>query len=187
MNEHTQQLIGQALTIRWGTSRGRNSYGYTTCSLRDDTGKRRAMCNGGGYDLRGTVIGNWIASEFPAELVALTPEIAKSLGGLTYHNPNYDPGKAVIGKDCHNRTMGGADGKTVEQAEADGESLGLERYQAFYGASSPIPTDMHTIPLLDGGCGESAMMKVLRALGLSLHQTKNTSTYDVYTIAPEIN
>lgn len=180
--EHIQQLIGQTLTIRWGTSRARDSYGYRTCSLRDDTGKRRAMCNGGGYDLRGTVIGDWIASEFPKELNQLSPADAKELYGLTFHDPNYDPGKAVIGQDCHDRTMGGATGKTVSQAEADGESLGLERYQAFYQASSPFPTERHTIPLIDGACGESAMFRILQSLGLTLRQGMDNRTYDVYTI-----
>jgi hypothetical protein len=59
------------LNIKWGTSRGASTYGYTTCSLRDQRGNRRAYCNGGGYDMRGTVFGDWLAEEYQQKLSAL--------------------------------------------------------------------------------------------------------------------
>lgn len=71
VSENIRRHIGESLTIRWGTSRGRDSYGYTTCSLRNHRGERVAACNGGGYDMMGTVIGNWLAATFPTELCAL--------------------------------------------------------------------------------------------------------------------
>lgn len=74
LSENARRHIGETLTIRWGTSRGADSYGYTTCSLRNHRGERVAACNGGGYDMRGTVIGNWIAATFPKELRALRSE-----------------------------------------------------------------------------------------------------------------
>lgn len=74
LTENQRRHIGESLTIRWGTSRGVNSYGYTTCSLRNQRGQRVAYCNGGGYDMRGTVIGNWIAATFPKELCAIRPD-----------------------------------------------------------------------------------------------------------------
>jgi hypothetical protein len=188
--ENIRPHIGETITIRWGTSRGQNSYGYTTCSLRNDRGQKIAACNGGGYDLKGTVLGDWIAKTFAKELMALRlEEMPKehSLGrqgfyGLTYHNPNFNPGKAVIGKDCDDRTMGGSEGQTVEQAEAAGKSMGLDRYQAFYCDSSPIPTKVHTIPLIDGAVGESSVLRILNALGLSLRRVRNSSKLDVYAI-----
>jgi hypothetical protein len=89
--------------------------------------------------------------------------------GLTFHDPDYNPGKAIIGKDAVDRTMGkGSDGKTVEEAEAAGESLGLERYQAFYSASSRVPTKTHKVPLIDGGCGFSSVEKIMEAIDLHL-------------------
>lgn len=74
LTENARRHIGESLTIRWGTSRGRDTYGYTTCSLRNNRGERIASCNGGGYDMRGTVIGHWIAATFPNELRAIKPE-----------------------------------------------------------------------------------------------------------------
>lgn len=72
--ENIRRHLGESLTIKWGTSRGRDTYGYTTCTLRNKRGDKVAGCNGGGYDMRGTVIGNWVAATFPNELLALKPE-----------------------------------------------------------------------------------------------------------------
>lgn len=88
--------------------------------------------------------------------------------GLTFHDPDYDPGKAVVGKDCHNRSLGGEDGKTVEQLEAEGKTVGLERYQAFYSASSKTPSKRHRIPLIDGACGISSVESIMKAIGLTM-------------------
>jgi hypothetical protein len=259
LTENQRRHLGESITIRWGTSRGQDTYGYTTCSLRNQRGKRVAACNGGGYDMRGTVLGNWIARTFANELCALTPaqmdpqshwqpkharqcdgkcaedyraaftnavagEINTVAGetpepaplpdlpddcfecpvckgatrasrdgkridegryfyGLTFHDPDYDPGKAVIGKDCSDRTFSGqSNGKTVEQAEKDGDTVGLERYQAFYSASSKVPTERHRIPLIDGACGVSSVMRILNAIGLSLEKVHDSSKLDIYVI-----
>jgi hypothetical protein len=172
--ENIRRHIGETLTIRWGTSRGVNTYGYTTCSLRNQRGERVAACNGGGYDMRGTVLGNWIAATFPKELCALRSDgkridDGRSFYGLRFYDPNYDPGKAVVGKDCSDRTLvkpdESSEGKTVEQVEAEGVSFGLERLQAFYGATAPHSTERHTRPTIDGACGESSVMEILRASG----------------------
>jgi hypothetical protein len=249
--ENIRRHLGETLTIRWGTSKGRDTYGYTTCSLRNQRGKRVAACNGGGYDMRGTVIGNWLAATFPNELRALKPEdmpknshwqpdrtrvcngqckvehdklmmaaieadeIEKALlprlpedawtcpkcggptrssgdgkriddgnyfYGLHFYDPNYDPGKAVVGQDVSNRTIGGENGKTVEQLEADGKSFGLERLQAFYKQTAPHSTERHIQPTIDGACGESSVMNILNAIGLTLRKVHSSSKLDVYSI-----
>jgi hypothetical protein len=194
------------LEFRWTVSRGRDSYGYNICSLYVD-GRKVSSCNGGGYDMQGTALGNWIAKAYADRLLALQPadmpeqshwEPAKNAKrfndgkrvsdgryfyGLTYHDPNYDPGKAVVGKDTSDRTMGGTEGETVEQAEAAGKSLGLERYQAFYSASSKVPTDRHTVPLIDGACGISSVQSIMKAIGLELQYVPTRSRRDsVYTL-----
>ena len=187
LTENARRHVGESLTIRWGTSRGRDTYGYTTCSLRNHRGKRIAACNAGGYDMAGTVIGEWVALTFAKELRRLkfSPDCQgkPEFHGLSYHDPHYDPGQALTGTDCADRTLGkGAKSKTVAQAEADGESLGLERYQAFYAASSPTPTKRHTVPLIHGACGLSSVLTILRAIGLSLKKVVGTCKLDVYVI-----
>jgi len=138
-----------------------------------------AACNGGGYDLKGTVIGDWVATTFPKELNKLPLDAfpkrkdGPELYGLTFHDPNYDPGKAPSNYE---------EGMTVAEAEATGKCVGLERYQAVYAASSPVPTKRHTIPSIDGACGVSCVLRILRAIGLDLHQVASTSKLDVYTI-----
>lgn len=256
-------LIGEkmhTLYIKWGTSRGRDTYGYTTCTLSEN-GRKITGCNGGGYDMRGTVFGNWLASAYRDRLLKLKakdmpanshwepdyqafvcracsvkrltawdgvgappePVTAQSekplhadgfewpkcpecgedmdrdngagkrvndgrhLYGLTFHDPNYDPSKAVIGKDCSDRTLGkGAKGKTVEQAEDAGESFGLERYQAIYSASSKVPTKRHTIPSIDGACGFDSVRKIAEAIGLSVRTLDAGKKMDIIEVADAV-
>jgi len=232
------------LIIKWGTSRGRDTYGYNTCSLSEN-GHRRAACNGGGYDMLGTVFGHWLASTYRERLNALPasafppqshwepdhsayicraciserisaelepvtlthqgdewptcPECGEAMSrdnhagqriedpprlyGLTFHDPNYDPGQARIGKDCTDRTIGkGSGGKTVAEAEAAGESFGLERYQASYSASSPVPTERHTYPSIDGACGFSSVERIANALGLTVQLVDAGKKRDVIIV-----
>jgi hypothetical protein len=178
--------MDKVLEFKWGVSKGRDTYGYNICSLYVDGQKVASTC-GGGYDMEGTVLGNWIARAFNDELLKLemptytiNREEARGFYGLSFHDPNFDPGKAkppygppVFGKE-------GDEEKTIEELEAENKSLGLERYQAFYAASSPVPTERHTVPLLDGACGKSEMLKVLAALGYFLQfisERKNNSTW----------
>ena len=258
LSENAKNWVGRGVNIKWGVSRGQASYGYTTVALRDDRDKKWAACNGGGYDMRGTVVGSWIAQAFASDLCKIketdmpensywkpddtllcpackdagyekylealrdcddacletlskkykAPRYSKdiekcpvcgvglvssrdgetiqsghSFYGLCFADPNYDPGKALVGKDCDDRTMGqGSEGKTVEEAEAAGESLGLERYQAFYKETSKFATKRHTVPCLDGACGLSCMLDVFKAIGLGLHKVASASKLDVYTI-----
>ena len=173
------------LSFRWTVSRARNTAFYNICTLWVD-GKRDASCIGGGYDMRGTVLGSWIARRFADRLLKLKEadmpaqhewkdgqrvEKGHYFYGLTFHDPNYDPGKAIIGKDADDRTLGGgSEGKTVEQAEKEGTSFGLERYQALYAASSKVPTDRHTVPLIDGACGITEVWKIAEAIGLKFER-----------------
>ena len=64
----TQTINTNFLTISWAVSRGRNTYGYNICRLDDKTiGKRYKTC-GGGYDMLGTVIGDWLENVYQDRL-----------------------------------------------------------------------------------------------------------------------
>ncbi len=76
---------GALLSFKWTVSRGRYSYGYNICSLYVD-GKKVASCNGGGYDMKGTVLANWVESVFYEELKKLKPA---DFYGLSIYNKNY--------------------------------------------------------------------------------------------------
>lgn len=59
------------ITVRRGTSRGRDTYGYTTCTLTVEGKGRRASCCGGGYSLVGACLGEWLQRDFANQLQAL--------------------------------------------------------------------------------------------------------------------
>jgi hypothetical protein len=152
------------LKFRWTVSRARDTYGYNVCTLYVD-GKKAARCSGGGYDMEGTVLGLWIASRFRHQLCE---SIKTPMYGLTFHDPDFNPAKAQVP----------GTGETVEAREAAGESFGLERYQAIFRASSPVPTPAHRVPYLDGACGKQCMVQVLKAIDgeyQTLHSDKHQS------------
>ena len=146
------------LKFKWTVSKAQDTYGYNICTLLVD-GQKVARCNGGGYDMQGTCLGDWVASQFKDLLL----KIKQDFYGLTFHNPNWQPSKEII------------------KREEEGKSLGLERYQDFYKQSSKLPTEKHTIPQIDGACGFSSVEKILRHLGFNI----NLIDYDcgVYQIA----
>ena len=194
------------LEFRWTVSRGRETYGYNICTLYVD-GRKVARCNGGGYDMKGTCLGNWIAREYADRLLGLKPDDmperahydsekqqrvdeGRYFYGLTFHDPSYDPGKAVIGTDCSDRTTSkeSAVGKTVNQAEDANISFGLERLQAAYRASSKFPTERHTIPLIDGACGQSSVEKIAKAIGLEFSWVPcRSKKLDIYQLHDAMN
>lgn len=78
----------RSLVIRWGTSRGAETYGYTTCSASID-GKRLGACNGGGYDMQGTAIALAIVAEYGARLWPLHEQAAHA--GVQIKGQEYQP------------------------------------------------------------------------------------------------
>ncbi len=149
----------KTLYFKWTVSRGRDTYGYNICTLYVD-GDKVSRCNGGGYDMEGTCLGEYIANAFKDRLLKL--RLKEKLYGLTFHNPNWKPSEKVL------------------QREKEGKTIGLERYQEFYSASNFKPTKKHNIPLIDGACGKSSVERIMNAIKLNLkyiHGTKNDTTY----------
>ena len=84
MNKRTPKPTAQAralldnfssLSIKWTTSRARETYGYTVCTLYlnryNGNSEKTARCSGGGYDLAGTVLGSFIHRFFRDDLKKL--------------------------------------------------------------------------------------------------------------------
>lgn len=70
------------LVISWSTSKGQDTYGYSICRLDDrETGKRYRTC-GGGYDMIGTVFGDWLEDYYQADLMELVKERMKDPEGF---------------------------------------------------------------------------------------------------------
>jgi hypothetical protein len=133
------------LKFRWTTSRGRDTYGYNICSLLVN-GEKVASCNGGGYDMQGTSLGDWVARKFKDQLLKFDQEFT----GLKFYNPNWKPSQ-----------------ETLDQEKKDGFQ-GLTRYQDFHSASSKLPTEQHTVPDIDGAYGFQSVTKIIVELGYTL-------------------
>jgi hypothetical protein len=247
-----QEQIGKTLQISWGVSRGRGTEGYTTCSLRNQDGRRVAYCNGGGYDMRGTVVGHWVAAAFKKELCALKPEDmpgrshwegerarvcdgackeqardqwvkdwkedeskpypelpkleddcfecpvckgptvgsrdgktvqdGRSFYGLSFYDPNYDVMTARLERCDDTFTKPEDVGKTFRELEKEGKIIDLDVLRRWHKETSKHATERHTVPTIDGACGFSCVMDILKALGLTLRQVVNTKRLDVYVI-----
>jgi hypothetical protein len=74
------------LTFKWTVSRGRNTYGYNICSLYVD-GTKVTSCNGGGYDMEGTCLGDWLEKQFKEEIKTL--DLDKYYGLLEHEGVRY--------------------------------------------------------------------------------------------------
>ena len=61
----------ETLDFCWTTSRGRDTYGYNICTLRDKRNNKIASTCGGGYDMKGTCLGDFINKIFAKELTRL--------------------------------------------------------------------------------------------------------------------
>jgi len=148
--------MSKLFEFKWTTSRAKDTYGYNVCSLWVD-GRKVSSCSGGGYDMQGTCLADYIAAQYANRLLDNNEEFY----GLSYEDPTFDPGKAVL-----------PDGRTLEEQEASGMSLWLLRCQAWDQATSRKPTERHTVPIIDGGCGFSAVERIIGAIGLRLQHIK---------------
>lgn len=84
------------LNISWSVSRGQDTYGYNICRLDDVRTGKRYRTTGGGYDMIGTVLGDWLEDRYQDELRALVADLPKQkYGGTSYMqiseeiNPKY--------------------------------------------------------------------------------------------------
>lgn len=59
------------LSLSWSISKGRDTYGYNICRLDDRNNGQRFKCSGGGYDMVGTVFGEWLATYYQDRLLTL--------------------------------------------------------------------------------------------------------------------
>ena len=68
------------LALGRSTSRGRDTYGYNICRLDVRSTNTRFRCMGGGYDMEGTVVGEWIETAYQNRLLTLNLDAQKLYG-----------------------------------------------------------------------------------------------------------
>lgn len=135
-------------TLTWSTSRGRDTYGYNICRLDGPLAAapftRRYRTCGGGYDMTGTVLGEWLADRFQDRLLAITERAGavytKANGYQSFHDDGTGRAGRTIKPDC------------------------------LYGMTY-YPDDRRVS--LDGACGKSCMESIAAAIGVSLTSVCN--------------
>jgi hypothetical protein len=68
--QHMQTIENDYLAVKWTVSRGQDTYGYNICTVRPQSGKAY-RCSGGGYDMLGTCVGDWLEDVYQERLVAI--------------------------------------------------------------------------------------------------------------------
>lgn len=76
------------LALSWSTSRGQDTYGYNICRLDVRSTDRRFKCMGGGYDMTGTVVGEWLQETYQDRLVTIAAQAVKFWSGAYLHSSN---------------------------------------------------------------------------------------------------
>jgi hypothetical protein len=129
----------QTLTLSWSTSRGVNTYGWNICRLDDKaTGKRYRTC-GGGYDMVGTVLGQWLTDAHQDRL----REIGDKAG--SYYSK--------------------AGGYKSHRVPSSSLPFGRPDPAYFYGMTRNDDTGRVS---LDGACGVETVLSVALAIGLNI-------------------
>lgn len=134
------------LELSWSTSRGRDTYGYNICRL-DDTGSigtPRFRTLGGGYDMIGTVFGQWLQWKYQDRLLALADRAAAVSDDSGYHSKGDDHAS------WHDKGNGLLYGMTYHT------KTGKDRYVS-----------------LDGACGIDSMRLIADQIGLSVQSAVN--------------
>ena len=76
------------LKFKYTTSRGQDTYGYNICSLYVDGQKKYSTC-GGGYDMKGTVLGQYIKQNFYNDIIKLSGNTGSIDDGTGYYGLSY--------------------------------------------------------------------------------------------------
>ena len=83
--------MNEYLSIKWTVSRARDTYGYNVCTLTDTRGSR-FRCNGGGYDMIGTVVGDWLHAFEQSALMAIKDKAGSVYDLATHSSERVEPG-----------------------------------------------------------------------------------------------
>lgn len=131
------------LHFKWTVSRGRDTYGYNICSLWID-GYKVASCSGGGYDMKGTCLGDWLQNEFQNRLKQIVLPVLQQGDRSTFYGSGWNKEKNSVYCDgaagfSSMRRIGEAIGITLEYDRNSEKSKNSTWYTAFI---RPIQTDV---------------------------------------------
>lgn len=143
-------MTTKQLHFKWTISRGRYTYGYNICTLLVDGEKVGKTC-GGGYDMQGTVLAEWLESYYQPELIKLNND-----NGINERPPinSYETGKGIERK---------------------------YNLPEFYGMSVYVKPGNIVRVHLDGACGFNSIEKIANAIGITLKWNPESDRYKNHT------
>lgn len=129
------------LRISHGVSRGRETYGYNIVTLTDETSHpaRKFRCMGGGYDMVGTVLADWLVATHPDKLDKLTDRAHATWSAADGYQSlgNDDRARDLYGMTVHYGARG-----EIERVTVDG-ACGVESVQRIIRAAGLQLTRTH--------------------------------------------
>lgn len=151
------------LTISYGTSRGRDTYGYTLVTLRENGTKKASAC-GGGYDMRGTVFANWLEAEYQTQLLELARKETRVFPQSNWNGSSGDESNYVsVPVDRKTELYGGT-------------------YYANGSGGYDGEKDKPPHVSLEGGCGFSSIQRIAEAIGLTVNLINAGKNSDVIVV-----
>ena len=90
-------IEGYSLVFTWGTSRGQDTYGYTTVSCKFNN-EKMGYCSGGGYDMKGTVFAQFVDKMFHEELKRCS---TKGHYGFSFYNKKTRKSQTQWSSNCY--------------------------------------------------------------------------------------
>lgn len=137
------------LALTWSTSRAADTYGYNICTLTRDNGLKRDgnkwQCNGGGYDMTGTVFAGYLEQVHQGRLMA----IAERAGA--HYVQGFNPARYPDTRDS---------------------SL-LYGMTAYYDKEAQPGAPILYKVVLDGACGINSIVRIAEAIGLRVDRTSD--------------
>lgn len=140
--------IHRFLEMKRSTSRGQDTYGYPIIKLIDSNTGQTYKCMGGGYDMLGTNLGQFIK-----QLTVDHPEVLNALAKITYK-------KAKLGETYYGLTIRG-EVKNKDHSLNPTKVKKAILAQQFY---------------LDGACGDNCMIRIAYDMGLLIKSEYSRST-----------
>ena len=104
----------KTLVFKWTTSRSPDTYGYNIVSLWISD-RKVSSCNGGGYDMTGTALADWMQDTFQDKLRKLPANYGsgdrnKGFYGLSFWNTKTKKRQKRYSKNVKRATLDGACG-----------------------------------------------------------------------------
>lgn len=114
----------RTLLLKWSVSRGRTTYGYNIVTLTDTSNQKKYSCNGGGYDMTGTVFGQWLKETYQEWLLENKGEICSMYGARYNEENNYVYLAGACGLECMVEIARKIDLEVHRFWDKDGRTLG---------------------------------------------------------------